>query len=138
MPPLRIFALVLGVIYTIIGLMGLLNIGTTPLPEAGSTSMGETSLLLGAFAVDPLHNIVHIITGLAGLAVGLMSWTASRTYAQVVGVVFLVLFLVGLISQETVVADLVALNGADDILHILTAAVGLYFGFVYTPRERMV
>ena len=60
--PAQWLALAIGVVYTIVGLAGFFLTGFDGFaaPEGG--------LLLGIFEVNPLHNIVHLTIGLAGLA----------------------------------------------------------------------
>lgn len=54
--PNRIVALVIGIVFTLISLVGFLV----------SSSMARGNLL--GFDVDLVHNLVHLITGFLGLA----------------------------------------------------------------------
>lgn len=77
-----------------------------------------SSPLLGIFAVDPLHNIIHIASGVIGLAVaGNMAY--ARVYLIVFGLVYLLVAAVGYVQQTTVLG-LIAVNMADNYLHANT------------------
>ena len=67
--PHQLLALVIGVVYLLVGLAGFLVTGFDNF--AGHDH--ETTLL--GFAVNPLHNIVHILIGVLGI-------TMSRTAAS--------------------------------------------------------
>jgi hypothetical protein len=60
--PAQYLALAIGVIYTVIGIWGFFRTGF----DGFAHHDGE--LLLGLFEVNPLHNIVHLVIGLAGIA----------------------------------------------------------------------
>ncbi len=130
MPFVRLLALVLGIVYTLVGVMGFVPAflgGAQNLADVQGPLKGN---LLGIFAVNWLHSATHLLIGLAGLA-AYRSYSASRTYALVVGIAYALLFVLGLVSQRVgTLGGLLPLNGADDILHIATAAVLLfaYFG----------
>jgi hypothetical protein len=132
MPFVRLLALVLGVVYTLVGILGFIptflrgNLTDVNGPLAGN--------LLGIFAVNWFHSLAHLLIGLAGLAV-YRSYTNSRTYALVIGIAYALLFLLGLLSGRVgTLGGLLPLNGADDILHIVTAAVLLFAYFAAGSR----
>ena len=85
---------------------------------------------LGMFPVNVVHNIVHLIFGIWGLAAS-RSFSASRGYAKAAGVIYLVLFVLGFIAPEGF--GLVPLGGTDPWLHLVLGAPLAYFGF--TARE---
>jgi hypothetical protein len=93
-------------------------------------------MALGILPVNTLHNIVHLLFGLLGLAAygGMFS---ARAYAQLVAVSYLLLVVLGLFPATYTTFGLIPIYGADVVLH---AAIGLsaaYFGFrspVAEPR----
>lgn len=125
----RYFALILGIIYTLIGILGLIPGLVQPVadnpPLTVDTLYGN---LLGIFPVNILHTLVHLAVGLWGIF-AYRSYSASRTYARTIGILFLALFLFGLIPGLNTVFGLIPLFGADIWLHLATALLGLYFGF---------
>jgi hypothetical protein len=84
--------------------------------------------LFGVFGVNVLQNVVHVVIGVALLAAGLSGVRLARRANSVVGALFLALGLTGLFIVGTD-ANLLALNGADNVLHfgssIVLLAVGL-------------
>jgi uncharacterized membrane protein len=65
----RYFAIVAGVVYTLIGIMGFLpGIVQVPMPDMPSMSVNTGyGLLFGLFPVNALLNVVHLIVGVVGL-----------------------------------------------------------------------
>ncbi|HEU4391841.1 MAG TPA: DUF4383 domain-containing protein [Blastocatellia bacterium] len=88
-------------------------------------------LLLGMFAVDQNHNLIHLVTGAVGLLAGATG--RSRLYCQAVGVVYLIVALLGLIPSlgGHMLFGALHVNSADNILHLVVGIVAAYFGFLY-------
>ena len=76
---LQMVALVFGAIYLAAGVLGFL-------PFAGGSSTLTNSALLGLFKINLLHNLVHVVIGIAGLAAA-GSLANARTFCQIVGVI---------------------------------------------------
>jgi hypothetical protein len=74
--------------------------------------------LLGIFQVSILHNIVHLLFGLAGLALARRADTA-KTFLIGGGAIYIVLWIYGLVIDKTSSANFVPLNTADDWLHLV-------------------
>ena len=129
----RYFALVLGVLYLLIGVMGLipglLQVPSPPDPVAIDTLHGD---LLGIFPVNIVHTLVHLAVGLWGI-MAYRRYDSAIGFARAIGVLFGLLFLMGLIPGARVMFGLAPLHGADVWLHLATSLAGLYFGFV-APR----
>jgi Domain of unknown function (DUF4383) len=113
-------AKVFGFILVAVGFLGFVP---------GVTSDGH---LLGIFEVDTLHNIIHIATGLAGLAAAWGMWSTGMFF-KVFGVVYAVVAVVGFIQGDTVLG-LIMTNTADHALHLVLAVVFLYVGFGMKER----
>ena len=91
----------------------------------GVTSNG---MLLGIFMVDGLHNIIHLLSGiLAGLA-AMGSGSYARLYFKVFGVVYALVTILGF-TMDGSVLGLIMVNVADNVLHLVIAAVALWAGF---------
>jgi Domain of unknown function (DUF4383) len=116
----RRFAQVFGAIYVLIGIVGFFITGFSDF--AGSE--GRTLIL---FDINPLHNVVHLVVGIAFLAASRVEATA-RTISTLVGAVYLAVGLLGLFIAGTDDLNLLALNQADNVLHLLSGAIALYFG----------
>lgn len=121
------FAQIFGAVYLLVGILGFIP-PLVPGTIQGLVGPFEpfSGFLLGLFAVNWLHNVVHIAIGTAGLA-SYRSPTGARSYAIGIGVLYLLLFLIGLILPT--VFGLVPLFGAADLLlHLISGAVVLVIG----------
>ena len=74
--------------------------------------------LIGIFQVSVLHNIIHLLFGIAGLV---MARRADSAFAYLVGggVVYLVVWIYGVVVDKGAQANFVPLNDADDWLHLV-------------------
>ena len=112
----RLVALIIGVVFLVIGIVGLI-FDTT----AGS---------LLAFQVDLIHNLVHLVTGIVALAAVFGGW--SRRFNQVFGIIYLLVGIAGLIPSLYFGGNLLgimAVNGADNVLHLVVGAIAAAVGF---------
>lgn len=121
--PAQLYALVFGVVLVAVGILGFFY-------EA-SFSTGDDAPregLLGIFDVNGWHNVVHIASGLVGLACA-GSWSSARLYALGFGAVYLVVALLGFIMGDgEVILGLIPVNTEDNVLHVLIAVAGLGAG----------
>ena len=115
------FAQVFGIIYLLVGILGFI-----PPLLVGTFNWGPLAgLLIGLFAVNWLHSLAHLVIGVAGLAT-FRNPVAARTYALVIGIAYVLLFVLGLIGGPFgPLPYLLPLNGLDNILHLLTAVIAL-------------
>jgi hypothetical protein len=111
-------ALVFGAVYLVVGIIGFFWTGVSHFATRNGHDM-----ILGIFMVNPLHNIAHILVGVAGLALG-RTLAGARTYGWALAVLYAALFVYGLIAVGKS-WDFLSINGADNGLHIVTAIVGL-------------
>lgn len=122
-------AAVVGAAFLLVGILGFIPGITTdiyPLQLAGHD--GE-ALLLGVFEVSVLHNIVHLAFGVAGLLMA-RTFTAARTYLIAGGLIYLVLWIYGLVIEKDSQANFVPLNTADDWLHFFLGVGMVLLGVV--------
>jgi hypothetical protein len=73
--------------------------------------------------VSILHNIVHLLFGIAGIALSRTTANA-KMYLLYSGVIYVALFVYGVIVGTGDDANFIPANGADDVLR-LVLAVGL-------------
>jgi hypothetical protein len=106
--------LVLGVVLTIIGVWGLFS-----------------DSVLG-FTVNTLHSIVHLATGLLGIAFAMRGEAASVTFAKVFGVVYALVAILGFVAGDFM-SDFLNANSADHWLHVVLALLFLWVGFGSRP-----
>jgi hypothetical protein len=121
--PVQLAAMVVGVVFLLVGVAGFVPGITTDYDQLQFAGHQSGALLMGVFQVSILHNIVHILFGVAGLA---MARTAAgaRTYLVGGGAVYAVLWLYGMVIGDDTAANFVPVNNADDWLH-LVLAVGM-------------
>ena len=127
--PHQWLALVVGLVFLAVGIVGFFVTGFD-----GFTEHDHAQHVLG-FTVNPLHNIVHIVVGLLGV----LLWRTSggaRTYGWILLIGYGATFVYGLIVQDNPDIDFLNLNAADNVLHIVTAVVGLVIAL--WPRRRDV
>jgi hypothetical protein len=116
-------ALAFGVIYTLIGIIGFFITGFDDFfGNANGMPMEHDETLLG-FMINPMHNVVHILIGVAGIALS-RTLSGARTYGWLLAVGYGAAFVYGLIAIDKD-WDFLNLNWADNILHLVTALVGL-------------
>ncbi len=127
-------ATVFGIAFLIAGILGFIPGVTTDYGDMSFAGNDSQAQLLGLFQVSVLHNVVHILFGVAGLALA-RSWEGARAYLLGSGVIYGVLFLYGVIVDSGSDANFVPINGADNALHLFLA-VGLLGSWFASARER--
>ena len=111
---------VFGVIFIIVAVLGFITPGGRVMAMDPTTGM-----VLGVFPMNLLHNIVHLLFGVWGL-VASRSWSGSKTFFTVGGIIYVVLTCVGFLSPTGF--GLVPLGGADIWLHAVLAIAMLGIG----------
>ena len=107
-----------GVVFLIVGVLGFIPGVTSDFDELAFAGHESGAKLLGIFQVSILHNIVHLLFGVAGLALSRRADTA-KTFLIGGGAIYLVLWIYGLVIDKTSSANFVPLNTADDWLHLV-------------------
>jgi Domain of unknown function (DUF4383) len=129
---LQTVAMLVGAVFLIVGILGFIPGITTDAPGdfVGEESEAE---LLGVFNVSILHNLVHLLFGIAGLALA-RTWDGARTFLIGGGVIYLVLWILGLIGG----LDWLPANSADHWLHagLGVAMVGAGYLLSREPMTR--
>jgi uncharacterized protein DUF4383 len=113
----RIYAIAFGAVYTLVGLLGF----------TVSTTLATANLIV--FPVNLLHNLVHLLIGLLGLAAYFTGQTVA--YARGMAILFAVLTVAGFLPQPLL--GLVPLGGADIPLHAATALLAAAAAWLYRP-----
>lgn len=113
---------IFGVVFLVVAVLGFLTPGGTGM----EADPARAPHVLGLFPVNLLHNIVHLLFGLWGLAAA-RSWSGARTYGRAGAVIYLVLALLGFVSPSGF--GLVPLGGHDIWLHLVLAAGLAWIGF---------
>jgi Domain of unknown function (DUF4383) len=119
--PNRLLGTVFGAVYILVGLLGF--------TATAGVGLFDTSggLLLGIFEVNVFHNVAHLLIGAALLIAGLSNIPAAKATNTTVGAAYLLLGVLGLFLVGTSL-NILALNGADNVLHFASAVVLLGVG----------
>src|SRR5215207_895429 len=121
--PARLYALLIGGVLTIAGIIGFFYDSSFDTEDALTTDA-----VLGILDVNGWHNVVHIVTGLLGLAaVGY----AARAYALVLGIVYVVVAIWGFAETTGgvgVILDFFPVNTEDNVLHLVLGLTGVAAG----------
>lgn len=116
--PLRVAATVVAAVFLLVGSLGFIPGITAEYDGMTFAGHESTAMLLGIFHVSILHNIVHLLFGVVGLVMA-RTVTAARGFLIGGGVVYLVLWIYGLLIDQDSAANLVPVNTADNWLHLL-------------------
>jgi hypothetical protein len=115
--PSQLLALAIGAVYTLVGILGFLVTGLEDFAA-------ETDKTLLGFELNPLHNIVHMAIGLAGLAL----WRrldSARLYGWLLAAGYGATFVYGLLAAGNRDINFLSINGSDNGLHLVSAIAGL-------------
>jgi hypothetical protein len=126
-------ALVFGIAFLGAGVLGFIPGITTNLGDIEFAGKDSPSELLGIFQVSVLHNIVHLLFGIAGIALA-RTTAGALAYLLWSGIIYVVLFVYGLFVDADSDANFVPINNADDLLH-LVLAIGLLGAWFVTKGE---
>lgn len=104
---------VLGAVFIIIGILGFFN-----------------NPILGIFQVNLVHNLIHLASGVLAFIFAARSESEARTFSLVLGVVYLLVTVLGFIQGSGNLLGIVAINTADNFLHLVLAIVFLALGLM--------
>lgn len=119
--PNRLLAVVFGAVYVLVGILGFTATAGVGLFDTNG------GLLFGIFEVNVFHNVAHLLIGAALLIAGLSNLRAAKATNTTIGAFYLLLGVVGLFIVGTPL-NVLALNGADHVLHFASAVVLLAVG----------
>ena len=118
----QIWALTLGAVLVVVGLVGFL---VEPSFAVGDSAQRGTLIL---FDVNGWHNVVHLLSGVVGLA---MAGTAARArlYSIGYGIVYVLVTILGFaVGDGGLLLSLIPINTADNVLHLAVALTGIGVG----------
>jgi Domain of unknown function (DUF4383) len=125
----RRFAAVFGAVYVLVGLAGFVVTGLSDFAASSSDK-----LIL--FGLNPLHNIVHLLVGAVWL-ISSRSEQSARVVSAAIGAVYLLVGVAGLFITGNSDLNLLNLNQPDNVLHLGSAVLALYFGLAGGRRAAM-
>lgn len=125
------FAQLIGWVFLAVGILGFFPVFRTA-PLAGDVPNlafdGGFGYLLGLFAINWLHNVVHMGVGIAGIT-SARNVVHAQAFARGLTWLYGALAIMGLFPMLNVTFGLIPLFGHDIWLHAGTAALAAYFGY---------
>ncbi|NJP94967.1 DUF4383 domain-containing protein [Nonomuraea sp. FMUSA5-5] len=132
--PVQLAALVVGVLFLLVGVLGFIPGITTGYDDLQFAGHHSDAHLLGVFQVSILHNIVHLLFGIAGVLLA-RTWSGARNFLVGGGVIYLLLWIYGLLVGHDSPANFVPLNNADNWLHLGLGIVMIALGLALSRRR---
>lgn len=113
-------AQIFGWVFVLVAVWGFFITGGSM--EAGM----DAPAILGLFPVNVLHNLAHLLLGVWGI-VASRSFGSARSYAQIAGILYLVLAVLGFVDPTGF--GLLPLGGGDIGLHAVLGLILAGVGF---------
>ena len=134
-PVIQVAAAAMGGLFLLVGVLGFVPGIVTEYDEMKLAGHESGAELLGLFQVSILHNAVHLLFGVAGLALA-RTVAGARAFLLGGGTVYAVLWIYGLLIEHDSGANFVPLNDADNWLHLALAAVMVALGLALAPQRQ--
>ena len=122
-------ALLVGILLFAMGILGFVPGITTHYGDLSFAGHDSGAKLFGIFQTSILHNVVHLLFGLIGIAMA-RSWEGARTFLIAGGTIYLVLFVYGLLAHGNSGWNFIPVNSADNVLHVALGVVMVVLGLV--------
>lgn len=133
--PVQTASLILGVVFLLVGILGFIPGITSDLDQLAGAGHDSGAMLVGLFQVSVLHNIVHVVFGVAGITAARLA-SAAGIYLLLGGFIYLGLWVFGLVLDDDESANFIPLNTADDWLHFTLGAGMVMLGILLTRGHR--
>jgi hypothetical protein len=134
-PLMQPVALVFGVVFLLVGIAGFIPGITTDYDTLKFAGHESEAKLFGVFQVSVLHNILHLVFGVAGVLLA-RTWNNARRFLIGGGLAYAGLWIYGMATEHDNEANFVPLNDADDWLHLGLALAMLLLGLVLSQERR--
>jgi hypothetical protein len=108
-------AALVGIVFVVVGILGFAVSG-------GHHAIGHEGGELVLFQVNALHNIVHLVVGATLATAAWVGNRPARVANVAIGAVYLVLGAVGFFILGDTAFNVIALNNADNGLHLVIGA----------------
>jgi arginine exporter protein ArgO len=124
-----------GAVFLLVGVLGFIPGITSNYDSLGFAGHGSEALLLGVFQVSVLHNIVHLLFGVAGLLMGRTD-PQAKNFLLYGGVIYLILWIYGLLVGHDSTGNFVPVNSADNWLHLVLGLGMIALAMLLKRRPR--
>src|SRR3712207_3423109 len=112
--PAQLYALLVGGVLVVAGIIGFFYESTF------TDDKSVRDAVFGILDVNGWHNVVHIVTGLLGLAAFSAGAAPARTYALGLGAVYILVAIWGFaVGDGDSILSIIPVNTEDNILHVL-------------------
>src|SRR5437870_13558299 len=118
----KTLGMLFGIVFLAVGILGFVPGITT------------NDMLLGIFMVNPMHSIVHIVSGAIFLFASMSGAGAARLWFQIFGVVYAIVAILGFMNPAGPLLGMISNNPPVTYLHVVLAAAMLLIGFA-TPKQ---
>lgn len=126
----QMFGYIFGLVYLAVGAAG----------YAATKGLSLTAHVGGRelqwFSVNPLHNVTHLVVGGLLMLSAFAGPAISRSVNLLVGVIYLAIAVIGPFISGTS-ANILGLNLADDLLHLVTAVTALTVAIVLGAHDEL-
>jgi hypothetical protein len=116
-----------GALFLVVGIVGFFVTGFDNFAE-------HTDETLLGFSVNPLHNLVHVAAGIAGLVMA-RTLSSARAFGWLVVVLYGLTLLYGLVVADQRQGNVLSLNEADNWLHLGFVVIGLIIALLPVPTD---
>lgn len=129
----KTIAAAVGGVFLLVGILGFIPGVTTDYDTMTLADHHSEAKLLGVFEVSILHNIVHLLFGVVGLAAARVARNVPP-YLFGAAAIYLVLTIYGIVIDKESSANFVPVNSADNWLHLGLAAGMAALGLVVKKK----
>lgn len=136
-PLLSVFAVIVGLVFLLLGILGFIPGITTDFGEMQLAGQDSQAMLFGIFQVSVLHNIVHLLAGVLGLALA-RSPISALLYLIIGGLVFVALWIYGLVVDQDSTANFIPVDDAVSWLHFGLGVGMIALGLIGWALDRRI
>ncbi|WP_425483910.1 DUF4383 domain-containing protein [Fodinicola acaciae] len=133
--PIRLVATIVSAAFLLVGVLGFIPGVTSNYGMLMFAGHHSGAMLLGLFTVSVLHNIVHLAFGVVGLVLA-RTMTGAYWFLIGGGIVYLILWIYGLVIDQASMANFVPINTADNWLHFGLGVAMIILGVVFGRSAR--
>ena len=140
----RYTALGLGVLFLVLGLAGFVPafVSLPHIPaeapiDAPNILNSGYGYLFGVFPTNYLHNAVHLVVGILGIAAA-TSYGGSKTYLQGFTIAYALIVVMGLIPGANTMFGKMPIYGNNVWFNALATGVAAYYGFIKPTEDKEI